>query len=78
MSGERCYMCIIIEIIMSNIEDREYGSYKGVIEKYVPELLRYKPEYLCCDTDAWFEPNNISKRIEIVNKTIEDIKASMS
>lgn len=78
ISRKSCYMCIIIETIMYKIEDREYKSCKGAIEKYVPELLRYKPKYLYDDTDAWFGPDSIRKRIEIVIKTIEDIEASMS
>ena len=38
---------------------------------YIPELLKYKPNYF---TIFWFDPFEEEKRIEIIQKTINDLK----
>lgn len=51
----------------------------GEVFKYIPELLKYKPEVIY-DTEGlnqlWFNdsPESRKKRIDIINKTIKDIE----
>lgn len=78
MEGKSPFICIALEMAASEAEGREYESYEGAIERYVPELLKYKPQRTYLDSPAWFSIGDRSTRIEIINKTIKDIEASIA
>lgn len=78
MQGKSPFICIALEIAASEAEDREYESYEGAIERYVPELLKYKPQRTYLDSPAWFSIGDRNTRIKIIYKTIEDIEASIA
>lgn len=78
IDGHSPFICIALEVAASEAEDREYETPEGAIEKYVPELLKYKPQHTYLDSPAWFNISDRSTRIEIINKTIKDIEASIA
>lgn len=72
------FICTALEMAASEAEGREYETSKGVIEKYVPELLKHKPKRTYLDSIAWFSTGDGGVRIRVINKTIEDIEASIA
>lgn len=76
--GHACFICIALGIAASEYEGREYESFAGAIEKYVPELLKYRPKHAVLDSDGWFDPTESETGIGIINKTIKDIEASIA
>lgn len=78
IEGRSPFICVALEVAASEAEDRGYETCEGVIEKYVPELLKYKPKHTYLDSVAWFSISDRRTRIEIINKTIKDIEASIA
>lgn len=76
--GHAFFICVALEIAASEAEGRLYESYKGVMEKYVPELLKYKPRNVSVDSGRWFRLGDSRSRIRVINKTIKDIEASIA
>lgn len=52
MKGESPFICIALEVAVSEAEGREYESCEGAIQRYVPELLKYKPQHTYFDSPA--------------------------
>lgn len=78
IGGYADFICVALEAAASENEGREFESSKYTIEKYVPELLKYKPKHTYLDSAVWFNISDRSTRIEIINKTIKDIEASIA
>lgn len=70
------FICIAIEQVMSECEGRPYRAGCMPIEKYVPELLKYKPEGII-HPDQWFKNGDIESRIMVIDSTIKDIEESI-
>lgn len=69
---ETCYMCVAIRLAYNatsrnHIEDFKYSLI------LIPELLNYKPDDVC-KTGAWLGCHEYSKRIEILNSILSDLK----
>lgn len=78
IEGRSPFICVALEVAASEAEDRKYETCEGAIEKYVPELLKYKPKHTYLDSVAWFSISDRGSRTEIIHKTIEDIEASIA
>lgn len=76
--GRVFFICVALEIAASEAEGRLYESCKGAMERYVPELLKYKPKNVGIDSGKWFKLGDSRSRIRVINKTIEDIEASIA
>lgn len=70
------FICIAIEQVMSEYEGRPYRAGQMPIEKYVPEMLKYKPEGIVYP-DPWFKNEDTESRLRIIDYTIEDIEESI-
>ena len=70
------FICIAVEQVMSECEGRPYRAGCAPIEKYVPEMLKYKPEGIVYH-DPWFKNGDRESRIRIIDSTIEDIEESI-
>jgi len=70
---EKKFICLCVSIATSRI-DMPFISKEYVFD-YIPELIKYKPIKMYDEVDgAWFKYNTCSKRVNIINKTIADIK----
>lgn len=76
IEDETIFICATMEYIMSQREHRNYIDYRGVMDKYVPEILKYRPKDQ--QWTGWFEPENKESRIIVIDKTIKDLKKSIS
>lgn len=73
--GEVFYICHGIELVMAGIEERAYITGNDSMHRYIPELLKYKPENLC--NNVWFRSGDIGSRIHVIRETIKDIESSI-
>ena len=73
LDGTDRFIFIAIEQIMSECEGRPYRAGSMPIEKYVPEMLKYKPKGLIY-LDGQFELEDKESRIMVIDSTIRDIE----
>lgn len=70
------FICIAVEQVVSEYEGRPYRAGYASVEKYVPELLKYKPEGIVYP-DPWFKNGDTRSRLSVIDSTIEDIEESI-
>lgn len=70
------FICIAVEQVVSEYEGRPYRAGSMPIEKYVPEMLKYKPEGIVYP-DPWFKNGDTRSRLRVIDSTIEDIEESI-